>query len=606
MRTQTTKSGIPMPTTFALLAALTLSAPPLTPPAAAQCPGLFRLDWVGTNGVPGGEALDEPTRFDIALNASGELGMASWLHVPSDIDPTDAVVTVGPFGEGDGLVNIVDPRGIGAMNGRMGGVYEEACLSIDATATGGWVYCGRFSFDVSGEYCANFDPFGGEHNRCVYGPRDNYGSWVTVLDHRGRHQYTKLFAGDGDLFARAAARVPDGYVFSGFIDGTVDLDPGPGEAWFTSIDESRDAFLLRLDAQANYEWAVAIGNWRQDEGEQLAVDFDGNLYWLGRFSQTVDFDPGPGVDEHTSISGSDMFISKYTSDGAYQWTRTVNTNQTHSGTTLDFYDNKVLVAGGFSDRVDFDPTAGVDERRSAGEGDAYLSMWTSGGDYLWTRTWGGADGFDAAKAVFNPAGDIIVSGGFTGNVDFDPGAGMDVRSSSVGLNAFITKYSNAGEYQWTQTFGPPDSAWVYRMAYHKPTDELWLDGLFMGTVDFDPGPGEAMRTSVGERDLFLMKMRCAGGGCAELTGHSATGRSSKASATVTTTLPSGKAAVRLCDDAGNTIATKKKTITADGSASVTFKRLRRGMYWLTVTQLKDADGRKVCRGEFLERRVEVR
>jgi hypothetical protein len=37
----------------------------------------------------------------------------------------------------------------------------------------------------------------------------------------------------------------------------------------------------------------------------------------GRFSNTIDFDPGSGVDEHTSNGGIDAFLMKVLSDGEW-------------------------------------------------------------------------------------------------------------------------------------------------------------------------------------------------------------------------------------------------------------------------------------------------
>jgi hypothetical protein len=41
------------------------------------------------------------------------------------------------------------------------------------------------------------------------------------------------------------------------------------------------------------------------------MDSSGNSYVTGYFSGTVDFDPGSGVDSHTSNGGYDVFLSKF-------------------------------------------------------------------------------------------------------------------------------------------------------------------------------------------------------------------------------------------------------------------------------------------------------
>ena len=59
-------------------------------------------------------------------------------------------------------------------------------------------------------------------------------------------------------------------------------------------------------------------------GSQLSssevIDASGNVYTTGFFQGTVDFDPGPGVDEHTAFGGFDVFVTKLDSAGDHVWT----------------------------------------------------------------------------------------------------------------------------------------------------------------------------------------------------------------------------------------------------------------------------------------------
>jgi hypothetical protein len=59
----------------------------------------------------------------------------------------------------------------------------------------------------------------------------------------------------------------------------------------------------------------AWGGSDYDDGQSVAIDGSGNSYVTGRFKDTVDFDPGAGVENHTSNGAYDIFLSKFPADG---------------------------------------------------------------------------------------------------------------------------------------------------------------------------------------------------------------------------------------------------------------------------------------------------
>jgi hypothetical protein len=102
---------------------------------------------------------------------------------------------------------------------------------------------------------------------------------------------------------------------SGFFTRTFDFDPGAGTDYHTSTDDSEDAFLSRFDSSGNFVWTRTWGGAGSDQGFGVAVDGLGNVVVTGDFQDTVDFEPGPGVDNHTFHGTWDVFLIKFLPDG---------------------------------------------------------------------------------------------------------------------------------------------------------------------------------------------------------------------------------------------------------------------------------------------------
>ena len=69
--------------------------------------------------------------------------------------------------------------------------------------------------------------------------------------------------------------------------------------------------LLGEAAQAqSFVWARAMGGASNDEATDVALDGSGNVYTVGKFQGTADFDPGAGTFNLTSAGSNDIFVSK--------------------------------------------------------------------------------------------------------------------------------------------------------------------------------------------------------------------------------------------------------------------------------------------------------
>ena len=296
---------------------------------------------------------------------------------------------------------------------------------------------------------------------------------------------------------------------AGTFDGDTDLDPGPGVD-IHHCNGSYDSTLCKFDSNGVYIWGKNWGGAGCCESYGMAIDNSGNSYVLGYFTQTVDFDPGAGVENRTSDSDWNQFIVKLNPDGNFVWVRTWPTdgNLYSTSVSASAYGD-IYIAGEYRGTVDFDPGSGEDIHESSLGGDAMLIKLGADGNYHWAKSWGPRSA--AISAAPDSHGNIYVTGYFQRTVDFDPGSSVDSRTPQGSSDAFLTCFNPDGDYLGVKTWGGTDgNAQGTAISFYG--SDMYIAGSFSGTVDLDPGPGEDnhVSTNTSFHDAYLSKLDTVG------------------------------------------------------------------------------------------------
>jgi len=309
----------------------------------------------------------------------------------------------------------------------------------------------------------------------------------------------------GDIGYGVAVDDSGNVYVAGRHDLAVDFDPGLG----IDIHPGGGTFLSKFDSNGNYKWART---WAAFAGYDVAVDGSGNVYVVGDFSSTVDFDPGPGVDLHTCNGGDDSYLCKFSPNGDFQWARTWGGKSYDGALTIDIgVSGTIYATGVFWGVVDFDPGPGIDKHSSNGGNDIFLSSFNAEGEFLWARTWGSSINDWPGALSVNSMGDIYVTGYCWASTDFDPGPGIDEHSNP---GTFLSKFDSSGAFKWALTWGNDNP----ELSSVGTDDEgnVYVAGSFVTypfqpPVDFDPGPGTENHKSKGHgEDAYLSKFDTAG------------------------------------------------------------------------------------------------
>jgi hypothetical protein len=250
----------------------------------------------------------------------------------------------------------------------------------------------------------------------------------------------------------------------------------------------------------NFDWAKSMSGsaTATASGNSIAVDTAGNVYSVGNFKDTVDFDPGAGIYTLTCNSSSvnsGFYLSKLDVNGNFVWAKSFvsTSNSTVTSIALDSLGD-TYITGSFNGTLDFDPNIGTFSVASAGSYDAFILKINSSGNFVWVKTISSVGaayplnptyGVNPSFITIDKKGKIHVGGSFFGIMDFDPGAGVYNLDFAGGNSVFILKLDNSGNFIWAKNFG---GALVNLSSIAVDLFEnVYIAGTFWCSADFDPG-----------------------------------------------------------------------------------------------------------------------
>jgi len=351
----------------------------------------------------------------------------------------------------------------------------------------------------------DLDPGPDVDNHTSIGSRDCY---ICSFNPTGVYRWAGSWGGNGLDDIQGAVVDNSGNVYvMGTFENTVDFDPGPG-VFYIDSNGVYDIFISKFNPNGGFMWSISWGGADTDWGRESAVDSSGNIYTIGYFKGLVDFDPGPGKEEHTSADAMDFFLSKLDSDGDFQWVAIWDAVESYDVVVDD--EGDIYLTGRFSKTKDFDPGAGIDEHTAIANDDAFLMKLNSDSEYQWGVAWGGTSSEEGSALAASKSGNIYVAGVFHETVDFDPGAPVVERSSNgFESDVYISKFDQNGSFQWVSAWGGtgPDDAQGVAVS---DGDDIYITGAFAKTVDFDPGPGVVEYSSQGAGDIYICRYDAAG------------------------------------------------------------------------------------------------
>ncbi len=380
-----------------------------------------------------------------------------------------------------------------------------------------------------------------------------YNNSGTLVWAKNAGGYGNVFPLDFDLDANNNLVVVGAYI------DTCDFNPEPLAVnyLYNLAGAERNSFVAKYDNNGNFISAFSVDATNAIYFNSVAVDNSNNLLVGGNFSGTMDSDPSAAVAGFTSLGGTDGFITKYTSSGAYVWTKIIGGANFDNVAEIELdKDHNIIAAGEVAGPVYYNVNGPTINPTITTNTSAFLVKTDADGNYAWSEskyketinsvsytegvaiddsnnvywvgslTWGTREGFlmkydavgtekfsnetrgmsGSTQAILDVEldsdGNIYIAGSASAQVDLDqiPGTNNYIYATSpTSKCSFLAKYTTAGTYVWGKAFNCSNNTYhgskLNQVALNS-ANEARFYGDFVGTLDADPNAGTVNFTNV--------------------------------------------------------------------------------------------------------------
>ena len=353
----------------------------------------------------------------------------------------------------------------------------------------------------------DFDPGSGIFNLTAAGGSD---AFLLKLNANGDFIWAKSFGGTGtDVLLGISVTESGNVLATGGFHDTADFDPGSGITNLIASSGGYDIFLQKLSSNGNFLWAHAMGTAPWNEvGNSIATDAYENVYTTGYYTDTIDFDLGPGVFNLPPVGISDAFIQKLDQNGNFIWARNMGSpTKSTKGQSIRIDANRnVYTVGTYNGPTDFDPGVGITVLTPVNTYDMFVQKLDSNGNFLWAKSFGGVGVDIVESCALDDLGNLYTTGRFANTTDFDPGTGV-FNLTPTGLNdIFIQKLNSNGDFDWAVSLGGNNFEGGQYIEVNEE-DQVHAVGYFVDTSDMDPGVNVHNLISGGSQNAFLVKLK---------------------------------------------------------------------------------------------------
>ncbi|MEZ4800909.1 MAG: T9SS type A sorting domain-containing protein [Flavobacteriales bacterium] len=316
----------------------------------------------------------------------------------------------------------------------------------------------------------------------------------------------------GDVVIDAGGNV----IIAGSFMGSVDFDPSENEdvqfaeygALYFAKYSSDGQLLMRQFMPISSEAFFAINGLDLDSQQNIII---GGSIRNNGLAFNLDFDPSAGEAIEESADNGLTFISKYSSDGDFQFVEIIQGAEGGNSNRLgdlkvDESDN-IWIAGEMTNLTDFDPSASEAIAGSVNKF-IFLAKYSSIGEFILVNTVTGDNNKFARELAVDAQDNVYVAGEFTGQQTFSSTLNEVTLSSVIGSEPFIAKYTSDGTLIFAYDLNSNEESNSTNSARALTMDAsgyFYIAGQLRRSCDFDLSEGEYIITPVSVYEGFIAK-----------------------------------------------------------------------------------------------------
>jgi hypothetical protein len=294
---------------------------------------------------------------------------------------------------------------------------------------------------------------------------------------------------------------------------------GPGGvAPLNAHSDREDLVILKLSKAGVYQWHTFYGSAENDYGLGIAADDNGYVYVVGQSNASWS-GPGNVLPLHAYAGTREITILKLSSAGEYQWHTFYGSSSSDYVTSITLDGSSTVYLAGWSSAAWEGPGGILPLHAYAGAGDIFVLRLSSAGNYQWHTFYGSSSKSDYANGIAMDGSKNIYLGG-TSNFSWNGPGGISPlhaftegnSSTHEGVDIFVLKLSNAGNYQWHTFYGALTNDFGEAIATDG-SDGVYIAGRSEYTWD---GPGatpplDPHAHAITGWDMVIIKLSADGG-----------------------------------------------------------------------------------------------